>query len=257
VHASGSKRPHYIWLERMAKSISKIRNRLIDIDALYLKYRYTEPVMELIYRDLFLRELKGIGIEDDFYPVGSSGNHGLLYLIARCLRNLPIQHVFELGTGQSTLLISKIRAALHANFEVTSIEHDPAWVRDLEPHVCHRIVHAPLKPRAIEAHQIEYCDHPSIAAGPPIDFLIIDGPPVNSGSLRFNRMGCLEIIEKRVKDDFVIVIDDTERKAKQALARRIRAALQQRGCDYQETGIRAVKTQIVLTGGRLRQASCF
>jgi len=24
-------------------------------------------------------------------------------------------------------------------------------------------------------------------------------------------MGCLEIIEKRVKDDFVIVIDDTER----------------------------------------------
>ncbi len=172
VHASGSKRPHYSydehWLERMVKFISKIRNRLIDIDALYLKYRYTEPVMELIYRDLFLRELKGIGIEDDFYPVGSSGNHGLLYLIARCLRNLPIQHVFELGTGQSTLLISKIRAALHANFEVTSIEHDPACVRDLEPHVCHRIVHAPLKPRAIEAHQIEYYD---IDSGRPPDRL--------------------------------------------------------------------------------------
>jgi len=213
--------------------------------------------MEVIYRDLFLRELKVIGIEDDFYPVGASGNHGLLYLITRCLRNLPIQHVCELGTGQSTLLISRIKTALHSNFEATSIEHDIAWVRELSPHICHKIVHAPLKPRAIQGHQIEYYDHPSIATGPAIDFLIIDGPPANSSGSHFNRMGCLELIEKRVKDDFVIVIDDAERKPEYALARRIRSTLRQRGCDYRESAIKAMKTQIVLAAGHLKQACYF
>jgi predicted O-methyltransferase YrrM len=223
--------------------LSKLIDRMRAINALVLKYRDTEPVMELVYRDLFLRELKETGIEDVFYPVGASGNHSLLYFIARCLRELPLQQVVELGAGQSTLLLSRVKTAIGGSFEITTIEHEPFWVRDLKPVAGHTIVHAPLKPKSVGGLQIEYYDHYLLSDGPAIDFLVIDGPPAFADGRRFHRMGCLDIIEQRVKDDFVIVVDDAERKGEQTLGSSIRAIMQKRGCDYRETRIKAMKSQ--------------
>jgi predicted O-methyltransferase YrrM len=235
--------------------VRKIISRIMAINALVRKYNDTEPAMEVIYRDLFLRELMEAGIRDTFYPVGASGNHGLLYFIARCVRQLPLQMVVELGAGQSTLLISQLKNAVGGIFEITTIEHDGMWAERLQPQVDHPIVHAPLAEKHVGGRRIQYYE--KIAGGPPIDFLIIDGPPAYAAHQHFSRVGSLDLIEDRLAEDFVIVVDDVQRKGEKALVSGIKALLRRRGRDYREGSIRAIKCQSVFAGGRYLEAAFY
>jgi hypothetical protein len=237
--------------------ISKVINRLFATNALILKYNDTEPAMEAVYRDLFLRELRSVGIEDVFYPVGASGNHSLLYFITRCLRDLPVKHILELGAGQSTLLISKLRAALHADFDVATIEHDSGWADKIQAQIGHPLIRAALKAKTVGRFEIEYYDHPLISTGPEVDFLIIDGPPAYPDEQHLSRVGSLEIIEARLAKDFIIVIDDAQRRGEQTLVQGARSVLRRRGLAFKEASLRALKTQTVLASGIFSEAAFF
>jgi hypothetical protein len=237
--------------------ITKVRNKLQAVSALVSKYSATEPAMEAVYRELFLRELNHAGLDDVYYPIGSAGNHSMLYIVARCIRQLPVQSVLELGAGESTRLVSHLRGALCSNFEVTTVEHDNAWVQKIQPHVSHPILHAPLMPMAINDYRINYYDPSVVGTGSFVDFLIIDGPPAASAEVRFSRMGSLDIIENRLMEGFIIVIDDVERKGEQALVAGVRSILRRGKCDYREATIRAIKSQFIFASGKLKDASYF
>ena len=109
----------------------------------------------------------------------------------------------------------------------------------------------------VNGYRINYYDLSVVGTGSSVDFLIIDGPPAASAEVRFSRMGSLDIIENRLMEDFIIVIDDVERKGEQALVAGVRSILRRRKCDYRGATIRAIKSQFIFASGKLKDASYF
>jgi hypothetical protein len=86
---------------RSARTSSEVwRDRLGFIAQLLRQRVLTAPSLEAVYRDLFIRDLAAIGVNDAFYPVGSAANHSLLYLVLRCVRELGIRKVSTSARGR-------------------------------------------------------------------------------------------------------------------------------------------------------------
>jgi hypothetical protein len=96
-----------------------------------------------------------------------------------------------------------------------------------------------------------------ITSGPPIEFLLVDGPPGYPQSASFSRMGALAIVENRIADDFAIVIDDAERRGEQALFLEMISLLRRQGRRFRENSLKAMKSQLIVAAGRFEQAAYF
>src|SRR5262245_35494224 len=90
--------------------------------------------MAVIYRDLFVRELQRLGIEDRFFPVGPAANHGLLYLVLRCYLEFPALRILDVGAGQTSLLLDALHRRLGKG-EIITLEHDAGWAQRIAPQV--------------------------------------------------------------------------------------------------------------------------
>jgi predicted O-methyltransferase YrrM len=218
----------------------------------------TEPSAEAIYHYLFTRDLRSIGIEDVFYPVGSAANASLLYLILRCLRELEIKSVLELGCGQSTLLIDKVKARLGLDCAVRTVEHDAFWAKAVARNVHHDIVSTALEPIEVAGHAIGYYRLDAILdGGRTFDCIIVDGPPAYTKALRYARLGCLKVIESCLAPDFVLILDDAERDGEAAAVAACRDLLRRRGIPFQESQVVAAKRQHLFCGGSFTRAAFF
>jgi len=237
--------------------LSDIRRTFRTLNSLLADHRHINPSMEIVYRELFLRELRSIGLDDEYYPVGSAASHGFLYFLARTLRNLPVSRILELGAGQTTLLIDRVKRQLALDYEVETIEHDEQWAAEHQAAVQHPVIRAPLSPRTVEGHRIDYYSHPLLETGPPIDLLLVDGPPAHQRRIQFNRLGALDIVKTRLGADFIIAIDDSQRNGEQLLVERVRAVLEERGVAFRSGTIVAARKLTVIAGGRLLKASFY
>ena len=92
--------------------LQKVHERFNIVNSLMWSATTTRPSMEVVYRELFLRDLARLGLDDLYYPVGWAANHSLMYLIARCFIELPVVNVLELGGGQSSILLSQLNDRL-------------------------------------------------------------------------------------------------------------------------------------------------
>src|SRR3954454_17352761 len=81
----------------------------------------TNPELECVYRDLFTRDIAKAGMDDVYYPVGHAANHSLLYLVMRCVQELRLAEILELGAGQPTILLDQAKRALKAEYRVRTI----------------------------------------------------------------------------------------------------------------------------------------
>ena len=89
----------------------------------------------------------------------------------------------------------------------------------------------------------------------PFDLLLIDGP---IGTARFSRFGAVDYIRRTVRKDFVIVLDDAERKGENDTLERISGWLRAANIDFKLGHLVGRTTQAVLVGGRFwRVASYF
>src|SRR5688572_14243674 len=107
--------------------LSDIRRTIRALGSLADDHERLNPAMEIVYRELFLKELREIDLPDKYYPVGSAASHGLMYFLIRLLRNWPVSHILELGAGQSTLLIDRVKQQLALSCAVETLEHDDRW----------------------------------------------------------------------------------------------------------------------------------
>ena len=103
---------------------------------------------ELLYERLFSNGLSRLQLENRYYPTGVAANFSLMYILLRCITELPVRRVVELGCGQSTLLFDALRQL--RPIEITTLEHDRDWARRIQKHVEHEITCADLVSRVIE-----------------------------------------------------------------------------------------------------------
>jgi hypothetical protein len=232
----------------------KLKERLRGAMRVLDRYDVTRPSLEPIYRDLFLRELSRAGVEDVFYPVGAAANHSLLYLIARILRETSVRSVLELGAGQSTILLDRMKKAIARDIAIATLEHDEFWAARMQADVAHSIYHAPLASR--NGFTEPYYHHPLISEGPSVDFLIIDGPPVTTRT-PLARFAAIDLVASRLAADFVIIIDDADRSGERKLGSEAERVLKKGGIEFRRSMIRAAKSQIVIAAGKLMPVAFF
>ena len=197
---------------------------------------------ELLYQQLFAQKCSLLGLRNDFYPVGSAANYGLLYLLGRILSEQKALSILELGSGETTRLIDQLRDddATHV-----CLEDDATWHTRISPRLrrCdYRL--RPLVSRTIEGRPC--LTYPDLSVE-RFDLLVVDGPHETEDR---SRIGCLEPIRENTNQDFVIILDDCERKGERQTRAFIEMALRQKGATFRYRELRAKKTQGVFAAGR-------
>ncbi|MCC2976607.1 hypothetical protein LK533_07950 [Sphingomonas sp. PL-96] len=207
----------------------------------------TVPALEPIYRDLFLRELRRLGEEDRFFPVGGAANYSLLYLILRIGVEFRPRSVLDIGAGESTLLWSMLhRRGLVG--EVLTLEDDAGWGERIGAQVDHPILVTPLQQRSIAGRTVLTYDWDAAFHEHVFDVVVCDGP---RGVPRHSRAGILSALEgDRLGKDFALILDDAERIGEQDTITAIHARLQAQGRSYVAGTVQAAKTQVLFATGR-------
>lgn len=231
--------------------------RVSALSAIFRNARWLNPAMEIVYRDLFLRDLHRIGIEDNFYPIGAAASHGLLYVITRAFSEFPIASVLELGCGQSTLLLAALNRKRDRPASIRSVDQDPEWADWLRAVVDHEVVVSELVPKTVGGHAIRHYRDGYFDKTKTYELVIVDGPSVAGPQAALARLGCLEILETSLAPDFIVIVDDAERKGEGILVDLMRSHFKASGTAFGETSIIAAKRQHIFCGGKYRPAMFF
>jgi len=212
----------------------------------FLRWHVTLPVIamqrELGYQNLFDIQCRNRGITNDFYAVGAAASYGLMYLLFRVFNEHEINSVVEFGSGQTTLLIDRIKKAgtHHACYE-----HNPDWHAQIAPRLTscdYRL--RPLEDSTIDTRRVQWYSH---VEARNFDLMLIDGPP---GTDRYSRFGCVELIRSRISKDFLIIMDDGQRRGEQDTVAHIVDLLRHAGLAFRMNQLQVRSTQTVIAGGR-------
>jgi hypothetical protein len=209
-----------------------------------------EPALEVIYRDLFLRELALLGEGDRFFPTGGAANYSLLYLILRIGAEFRPASVLDVGAGQSTLLWSMLQRRGCVG-EVLTLEDDPEWGARIAAQVDHEVLVTPLRAAKVEGRSIMTYDWAAARARRQFDAIVCDGP---RGTAHLSRSGILSLLGD-LPADFALVLDDAERDGEQDTIAKVHDRLQAAGHHYQVGVLRAAKCQAVFAAGRFLPAT--
>ncbi len=135
----------------------------------------------------------------------------LILAISLIKRHKP-KVIFEVGSGVSTILNGYALRETGGG-TVISLEHEQEFAAvtsdNLTAHGLDdvaRVVYAPLKPIKIGGQDRLWYDLSQIADIPPIDFLIVDGPPEKTGELA--RYPALPMLFDKLNDGAYILVDD-------------------------------------------------
>ena len=239
---------------KVAKTLTTLRHGLWMIHESVT----VAPAQESSYRHLFLRDLARLNIVDNFYPVGAAANYGLLYLLLRCAKELPLARVLEFGAGQTTLLLHELAAALGTGFTVTTVEHDPFWADASGGRTGRPLVSAPLVPARVGAHAIRWYD-PAVVAGlgGGFDLVVVDGPAASTRADLYDRLGFAELVPNLLARNCVVIVDDAHRPGEAALVDACRERLQGWADPLAEGAVMAAKRQHVFACGAYAKAAFF
>lgn len=213
--------------------------------------------MEPVYQRLVERDLDRLGIEDEFYAVGSAGNYSLFYVILRAVREFAPARILDLGAGQTSVLLDRLVKANQLDADIVTVEHDDHWAEHIATIVNHLVVRLDIFQEAENGHIYGAYDISSLRIDGPIDLMIIDGPPADTVPLQYARHGVLPLLKHVNRDGFVIVVDDAERPGEMALSNRIEAMLTEQGIAFGRRAIVSSRRQDIFAGGRCLPAAYF
>jgi hypothetical protein len=196
---------------------------------------------ELQYLALLERTLRHLQIDEPFYPVRGAANSSYLYVLVRLLTELSIDRVLELGAGESTVLLDRL--AQRRPFARVTLEDDPQWRERIAARVADPPRLAPLTRRPVAGYTVTAYDPAVLAGEAPFQLLLVDGP---RGSPRRSRWGCLELMAQHLDTEFVIVIDDAERRGELDTIRAVLDLLADRGCAVSHRFVHAAQSQCVI-----------
>ena len=174
-----------------------------------------------------------------------------MYILLRCITELPVQRVVELGCGQSTLLFDALRQL--RLIEITTLEHDWEWARRIQCQVKHEITCANLVCRVVEGRRTLVYDT-DVGLGVAPNLLLVDGP---QGGSRHSRWAALQWIERGLGDDFIIVFDDAERRGEIDTIEKTLRLLREQGRTFRTRFYYGIKWQFVIASGNLTPATHF
>ena len=219
----------------------------------FLQWHVTAPVVamqrELVYQNLFDIQCRNRGMTNDFYAVGAAASYGLMYLLFRVFDEHDIRSVVEFGSGQTTRLIDRIKKS---GTHHVCYENSADWHARLAPLLTscdYRL--QPLAEVTTDERRVQWY---SGVEAQNFDLMLIDGPV---GTERFSRFGCVELIRSHISKDFLIIMDDGQRRGEQDTVAHIVDLLQRAGLAFRINQLQVRSTQTVIGGGRFIAATYY
>lgn len=231
----------------MIKNI--LKNRIIQFIQFNFQPRIEALHSEAIFQGLFNQQCLNYGIRNDFYPVGAAATYSLMYLLVRIIKELPIEKVVELGSGQSTVLIDRLKEKSCSH---TAYENNSMWANVLRG----RLSSCDYRERFLVPkldYGISYQGYENIEIA-PFDLLLVDGP---SGTDKFSRFTCMPLIEANIGREFIIVFDDALRTGEQDTIQHAATLLSKNKVDFKLNYLSGRNTHAIITTPKYRGASFF
>ena len=227
----------------------------------YLKQRFKDFVTnnvvgplsrqnaEVIFQNIFDNQCRKASIQNDFYPVGAAAGYSLMYLLIRTLSECDIAEVVELGSGQSTLLIDRVK---RPGTRHVCYENDSTWHGIVAPRLqtCDYRLRE-LTEQSIAGRECRW--YRDVEPG-DFDLLLVDGP---GGEDRFSRFGAVKLIKSNRKEHFVIIFDDSARPGEKDTIEFVVALLRNKGHDIKVNSLSGRTEQTVITTGKYRSVSYY
>ena len=221
-----------------------IKRRLVGFLTRHIVRPVEDLASEQIFQQIFNQQCLNRQIPNDFYPVGGAASYSLMYLLFRLLTENKIDSIVEFGSGQSTVLIDRLRsdAARHVCYE-----DDPAWHAAVSKKVSrcdYRL--CPLEQRVIDGVT---CRAYSGVTPIEFDLALVDGP---RGVDQYSRFGCIDMIRSNPREDFVIVFDDCNRPGEVQTIQVVEKALASKGIGFEKRELGGRTHQAVFAAGNFR-----
>ena len=227
-----------------------IKQKLLDLYRWDVLPRLEALHAEHIYQGIFAQQCSRHQIREVFYPVGAAASYSLMYLLTRVLTELPVKQIVELGSGESTVLIDRLRGAeggMHVAYDQAEF-----WVRSVQARAPRCDVrHAPIADKAFEG--VSFAGYSNLD---PLDFdlLLVDGP---NGTDHKSRYDCVPLVAANKSSEFIVVVDDASRPGELETVAALVEVLKKRGIDFKLNYLAGRTTQAVITTPSFRAASYF
>lgn len=163
-----------------------------------------------------------------------AGNYSFFYVLNRILSDYKPEKILDLGLGESSKFISAyIENYLFESSHVI-VEQDKNWIDSFQERFKlssnSKIIHCPLYLKEINGFDVNLYQGFNEKIIEKFDLYIVDGP---FGSGRFSRYDIISLIERIEKgDQFIIMMDDTNRKGEQDTLNDIKKLLSSLEVDY-------------------------
>lgn len=226
-----------------------VKNKLIEFINYSFHTKNEALHSETIFQNLFNQQCLNYAVRNDFYPVGAAASYSLMYLLFRIFKELPIQKIIELGSGQSTILVDRIKdvSCIHIAYEQNhfwaNILRERLSDCDYRERLLTQLTHFDISYQGYDRLDIE-----------PFDLLLVDGP---NGTDNFSRFTCTPLVEANIGNEFIIVFDDASRSGEQDTIKYLAKYLSQKKVDFKLNYISGRTTQAVITTPKFRAASFF
>lgn len=190
---------------------------------------------------------------EDLFTDGAAANPSLQLFHFKVLRLLKPRRVLELGSGQTTKLLSAYASA-NPDARVLTLEQDAAWSARIKPTVAHDFRHVAVEttrlsvPAAgLDTATLWYKEVAELREQ-KFDYVLVDGPyagTAGGGPVPYARAGILRYMPRLLAESFVVVFDDAERAGESMTVDAFGAVLRASAIPHQRFALHGVKTQVV------------
>lgn len=191
------------------------------LSLLHLEIRRSQVANRRMLQQTFaLQHLSQLGFK---YPL-TFGRWSVSPDLAEVLMTLMLERrpkvVLELGSGTSTLVLAYCRKII-GDCQVTSVDHEVRFAERTRSMLARHgvtegvnVYHVPLKPTMVQINGrravFQWYDLLELVTKlPPIDLLIVDGPPGKMQAL--SRYPALPVLANYLSPNAVVVLDDGDR----------------------------------------------
>lgn len=166
------------------------------------------------------------------------------------LDELKPMSILELGLGQSTkMTTSYMKSGLNVEAKIHYIvEHDQEWVDFMENSVDFlksKLLLLPLMQKEYKGSlEMVYENFSDVVGDERYELILIDGPFGSEGE--FSRTDILSILPKCLAGNFVIMVDDTERRGEKNMCNELCEILRKNNINYVSSEYKGVKNFTVI-----------
>lgn len=232
-----------IWKINGTEKILKVQNKIADEISISLKLQ-----KELVKANSFNNAISGCEWikYKDFALGGWAVDNAFMFTLYKVLLHLKPTNILEFGLGQSSKLVHQY-ANYNNNVKAITCEHDKDWIdffnKDKAGGYKIQLLELELEEVFYDNKKtLSYKNIDTFLADQEFDLIIVDAP---FGTENYSRSQILSLLNY-LKDDFCILIDDSQRKGERETISELELIMSKKGVSYYKTFYEGAKEHYLM-----------